>query len=92
LLHGAQEEKYFMALLTENNPHGEFGMGDRALALFFGKGGLHFSTYDSNSENGDVFVNVPYGDIEGRWTYVYFSYHAVSHRAYAFVEFSGEEP
>jgi len=57
-----------MALLTENNPHGDFGMGDRALALFYG----------------------PYGEIEGKWTYVYFSYSNVNHKAYAFIELSGE--
>jgi hypothetical protein len=37
-------------------------------------------------------VNVPYGEIEGKWTYVYFSYSGVDHKAYAFVEFEGEEP
>jgi hypothetical protein len=56
-----------MALLTENNPHGENGLGDRALALFLGRSGLYFSTYDSKSENGDVFVTLPLSDFEGRW-------------------------
>jgi hypothetical protein len=91
-LEGANDDKYFMGLLTENNPHGEYGMGDRALALFFGKGGLHFSTYDQNAENGDVFVNIPFNDIEGKWAFVYVSYSAESHKAYAFVEFEGQEP
>lgn len=81
-----------MALLTENNPHGENGLGDRALALFLGRSGLYFSTYDSKSENGDVFVTLPLGDFEGRWVYVYFSYDAASERALAFVEQQGHEP
>jgi hypothetical protein len=49
-------------------------MGDRTLAVYLGKGGLHFSTYDTVSENGDLFENIPYDDIEGKWGYIYFSY------------------
>ena len=30
-------------------------LGDRALALFLTKGGIHFSTYDVTSNSGDIY-------------------------------------
>lgn len=50
------------------------GMGDRALGLYLTRAGVHFSTYDVETNSGDVFQNAPYKDIEGLWGYVYFSY------------------
>ena len=39
-----------------------------------GRASYHFGTYDSSSDNGDVFENVDFGDVEGTWSHVYFSY------------------
>lgn len=54
------------------------GQGDRALALFYGEGGFQFSTYDSVTDSGDVFVDVNAGNEDGQWVYVHFAYDGVS--------------
>lgn len=65
-------------------------MGDRALALYLSRAGLHFSTYDVETNSGDLFQNSPvHHDIEGLWGYVYFSYSGVQKKAVGIVQFEG---
>lgn len=92
LYKGKVEEKYFMARMSQNVEEGDLGMGDRALALYLTRGGLHFSTYDSESNSGDVFETAPYKDIEGLWGYVYFSYSGAQKKAVGIVQFEGQQP
>lgn len=49
-------------------------MGDRVLAIWNHDNGYHFTSNDKASKNPNVNKNLPTGDIEGLWTYLYFSY------------------
>jgi len=42
---------------------------------------------DDTSKNPNIFKSIPYGDIEGVWTYVYFSYSGKLNSAVAFVKY-----
>lgn len=44
------------------------------LALFLSKTGYLFVSNDAKSSNPNVFKALEFGDIEGVWTYVHFSY------------------
>jgi hypothetical protein len=92
LHHGATDDKYFIARLTENNPYSDVDIGDRALALFLGKDGLEFSTYDTVTNNGNVGIHFPVEDIEGKWVYVYYSYSGINEKASAIVHWADSEP
>lgn len=75
LVKGKADPWYFMARMTMNTQLGDASFGDRILALFQGQDFYHFATLDANSKNPNVNFNVPSPkDIEGVWTYVYFSY------------------
>jgi len=67
-------------------------MGDRQLAIWQGQGYYHFTT--CNAQNGEVnaIQNVNYGDIEGVWTYIYYSYSVTAKRAVAFVRYTDDAP
>ena len=49
-------------------------MGDRLLAIWLGQGYYQFATCDYNKNKPNVISNINYPDIEGLWTYVYYSY------------------
>jgi len=51
----------------------DIGVGDRALALWLGKGYYHFTTYNGGNPNVINNVNHP-ADIEGLWTFIYHSH------------------
>jgi hypothetical protein len=38
-----------------------------------------------------VYKSVPYGDIEGVWTYIYFSYNGKTSTAVGLIKYAGEE-
>lgn len=54
----------FMARLTRNQALNDIGVGDRTLALWFGRGFYHFTTYAGGNPNAIRNVNWQ-GDIEG---------------------------
>lgn len=50
-------------------------MGDRMLAIWLGLGYYHFTTCDQNTNEPNVPSNINHPvDIEGVWTYIYYSY------------------
>jgi hypothetical protein len=51
-----------------------------------------FITTDKPSNNGNVNKQVNFADIEGVWTYMYFSYSADQKRAVAFVKYADGQP
>ena len=62
-------------------------MGDRLLAVFQGLGYYHFATCNQNNNNGNVNQNEEFnGDIEGLWTYLYYSYSVEKNKAIAYIK------
>jgi hypothetical protein len=46
---------------------------------------------DDKTNNPNIFKPVTYGDIEGVWTYVYFSYSGKLNQAVGFIKYGTEE-
>jgi hypothetical protein len=55
------------------------------LAVWLGQGGYYFSSHDDKSKNPNVYKPIEYGDIEGVWTYLYFSYSGLKNLAVGFL-------
>lgn len=86
LTSGKNAPWYFLARLTRNNPHQDIGLGDRLLAIWQGSGYYHFTT--NNDANPNVVQNLNFPeDIEGLWTFLYYSYSLPDTKAVAFVKF-----
>ena len=50
-------------------------LGNRALAVFVGKGFYNFATYDVVREAPNIYANIDYGqELEGYWNFIYFGY------------------
>lgn len=64
-------------------------MGDRVLAIFLAPGYYQYSTNDYRTNTADVSNRMTYGDIEGVWTYTYFSYSILNKAAVAFLNNDG---
>lgn len=62
-------------------------MGDRVLAIWHYDTGYTFTTNDKASKNPNVNKNLATGDIEGLWSYVYFSYSGRLRKAVGLVKF-----
>jgi hypothetical protein len=77
--------------LTRNDPYGNVALGDRVLCLWLGEAGYTFITMDDKSSNPNIFKAIPYGDIEGVWTYVYFSYSNRLRKADGFIRYGNGE-
>lgn len=67
-------------------------MGDRLLAVWQGSDKYLFTSSDEPSNNGNVFSSVNFVDIEGVWTYVYFSYSSDEKKAVGFVKYADAQP
>lgn len=48
-------------------------------------------TNDKKTNNANIHKRIPFGDIEGVWTYIYYSYSAKHKKATAFIKFGNEE-
>jgi len=84
---------YFLARLTFNNPFGDAGMGDRVLAIWQGAGYYHFTSCNSDNGNPNYTANINYpDDIEGLWTYVYYSHNRVAKRSVGFIKYGNADP
>lgn len=67
-------------------------MGDRLLAIWLGKGFYHFTTCDKPSNQPNVIKNVNYPDnLDGVWTYIYYSYSAEKKKAVAYIKFGDSD-
>ncbi|CAD8123997.1 unnamed protein product [Paramecium sonneborni] len=89
---GKSEPWYFMSRLTVNKQYQNVEKGDRLLAIWQGQGAYTFITNDYKSNNWNLNKNIEYGDIEGVWTYIYFSYSSITSQAVGFVKYTGKEP
>ena len=89
---GKSEPWYFMSRLTVNKEYQNVEKGDRLLAIWQGQGSYTFITNDYKSNNWNLNKNIEYGDIEGVWTYIYFSYSSITSQAVGFVKYTGKEP
>jgi hypothetical protein len=67
--------------LTINQNYADVGPGDRMLANWQGQGYYHFATIGT-AQN----VNYP-DDIEGLWTYLYYSYSVNVKRCVGFIKY-----
>lgn len=64
-------------------------MGDRLLAIWQGQGFYHFTTCDKPKNQANIVQNINYPvDIEGLWTYVYYSYSVKDKKAIAFIQYA----
>lgn len=91
LINGKNAPWYFVARLTKNIPVKEGNMGDRILAIWQGRNYYHFTTCDLKSHNWNIIKNIDFGDIEGVWTYVYYSYSAEKEKAVGYVKYGNEQ-
>ena len=63
-------------------------MGDRVLAIWQGSGFYHFTTNNAATGNVNQIKNINYpDDIEGLWTYFYYSYSVSEKKAVALVKY-----
>lgn len=92
---GKNAPSYFVARLTSNNPYGDTDFGDRILAIFQAPSGYaHYANHIANQpaqQTRSGQVDYP-GDIEGVWTYIYFSYGKIAQRAVSFVQYADGTP
>jgi len=87
LENGKNAPWYFVARLTKNIPYEDVGMGDRMLAIWQGQGYYHYTTCNQDGNQANVVQNINYDDIEGVWTYVYYSYSIELKRAVGFIQY-----
>lgn len=55
-------------------------------------GSYLFITADQRSGDPNVNKQVPFGDIEGVWTFIYFSYSADQQRSVSFLKYADDQP
>jgi len=82
---------YQLARLTINKNWVDANFGDRLLAMWQGNGYYHYTTCnsDNNQPNYNVNINYP-DDIEGLWTYVYYSHGKAAKRSVGFIKYGNE--
>lgn len=76
--------------MTPNIPNDNIGPGDRVLAIWQGQGYYHFTTVTQGNNNVVQNLNYP-ADIEGLWTFIYYTYDIDTRKAVAFVKYGSEE-
>ena len=65
-------------------------IGDRTLAIWLGKGFYHFTTYSHKYANIVKNIDHP-ADIEGLWTFVYFSHNLYKKESVAIIKFGNDK-
>ena len=61
--------------------------GDRALSIFMSEEKFYFGTY--NSESNNVYKSIDHEDIEGVWSFVYYSYSTQYKKAVGYIKIGG---
>lgn len=91
LLAGKNQAWYFVSRLTLHKDYDNVRMGDRLLAIWQGQGYYHFTTCNAINGNVNVINNINFpADIEGLWTFVYYSYSEEKSRAVAHIKYGNE--
>lgn len=92
LLSGKNEPWYFVSRLTYHKEYDNIRMGDRTLAIWQGQGYYHFTTCNAATNNPNQIENINFpADIEGLWTYVYYSYSSDENKAVAHIKYGNQE-
>lgn len=84
LMEGKNAPWYFVARLSSNFPIQNNRVGDRLLAIWQGTDYYHFTTCDEPKNQWNIIQNTNFGDIEGVWTFIYYSYSVQQKRAVGF--------
>ena len=77
---GAKEPLYFISKLSINQEDGgednkEEKLGDYALLVHLGQESYEFVSCNSEGDDKSISQNIDHsGDIEGVWSYLYYSY------------------
>lgn len=90
LKQGIQVDWSFVSRLTRNQQLADIGVGDRTLAIWLGRGFYHFCTTNGGNPNDVRNVNHP-ADIEGLWTFIYFSHSLNDKQTAIFARFGNEK-
>lgn len=83
---GKNQGWYFVARITSNKNFGDAGVGDRLLVTYQGQG-----VYQTGTEGNARNTPAP-DDIEGLWTYHYFSFNKSVKKSVAFFMFGDAKP
>lgn len=77
-----------MSRLVQHPDHGNAKqLGDRTLAVFLNINQYIFATYDFVTNRPNLMQAVRHQDIEGVWTYIYFSYSESHRKAVGFIKY-----
>lgn len=88
MLKGKNEPWYHLARLTSNEPYRDLQLGDRMLAVFQGADAYHFFTQDDVTKNVNINGKIEFlPDLEGVWTYLYFSFSRKNQKAVAMLQY-----
>lgn len=81
---------YIVSRMSNNGKPADAGMGDRTLAIWQGQGYYHFTTYSLPNKN-NLVANINYGDIEGLWTFIYYSYDLHEQKAVGLIKYDNDD-
>jgi len=84
---GKNEGWYFVARITSNQAFGDAGVGDKLFVCYQG-GGLYQIGTDGVGNQNQAFPE----DIEGLWTYVYYSHGRNQKRSVGFIKYGEAQP
>ncbi|KAM3127221.1 hypothetical protein pb186bvf_020641 [Paramecium bursaria] len=91
LYNGKKEPWYFLSRLTNNVKYGNVVMGDRVLATWLGQEGFTFITNYVKTTNPKFNKAIPYGDIQGVWTYIYYIYSQIENQGVGFLKYGDKD-
>lgn len=82
-----------MARLTPNANFGNINFGDRLMAMWQGNGYYTYITCNTQNNNPNQLQNINFpGDIEGLWTYIYYSHGKQAGRSVGFAQYGSGQP
>jgi hypothetical protein len=73
MIDGKNAPWYIISRMSKNKQGSDIGVGDRTLAIWQGVDFYHFTTYNIAGE-ANIINNIQFDDIDGVWTFLYFSY------------------
>ncbi|CAD8193826.1 unnamed protein product [Paramecium pentaurelia] len=88
---GKTQPWYFVSRLTNNINYQDTEKGDRLLGIWQGQGFYTFFTNDYKTNNWNLNQQIEYYDIEGVWTFFYFSYSNTFNKAVGFIKYSDQD-
>jgi hypothetical protein len=90
---GKNEAWYFLSRLTNNKVFGDVAYGDRILSIFQGASYYQFATTQDENKNANNAQNIGFPeDIEGVWSFLYFSHSKATKRTTAIIKYGTQNP